>query len=1228
MRSIQTTFVLVAVGVALLAAPASAAEGPPVAKQRLETLLTELEGADSWRALAHARRLARPAAHLEPSQTRALYLETAQKLLARPTLPRRLAAAYLTQRAARFDQDLGEPTLAKKRLDALGFVQSWSIVGPFENGNNAGFDAALPPEGAEIDKHAVYDGKVGEVRWRTLGLNLRGYNQVGAAVNPDKSVVVYAAAIVRSPKKQKAVVRVGVDGAYKFWHGMIESGRMDTDYGAALDRDAWGIELRKGDNLLLLKLAGENRGKLGFYLRLTDEDGVPVQLPSRAAAEGQGAGSTVHYGHLRFDVTDPSVAAAAAATKQRRDPEAFVDAAFLSKVLRPLDPATPWRDLADKATTLEPNDPQILMLAADVQPEHWRRLELLDAAMSKSPDDPWLQTALARTVRANMGVGDVPLVLGLTQRAMKAGGADAVVPALVQASVWAGEGRLQQALSILEPLLEKWPDCGPLLVEVASLRGRLEDKAGAAKLQFALAESRQATSDSVIAAARIELRSGQADKALARLEALVAVRPDSFVAHQLRARALHTLGRGADAERALKEALSYSPGLVGLLAEQGRLYELRDQEDLAIRSYETALNVAPERRDIAEKIRNLRPDSKSFEAAFRWDEKLLTPAADAEEKHKGQDYYFIGRQQVVKVAPTGRTTKFSQEIIHVLTQSGAKDWSWRRLYYSPGFERVELASVRVRKADGTMSEAYRRADYDAGGGSGNLYYLRRYAYVEVPPLEPGDVVEYAWIETEVGGDNFREGYFGALWYFQSSVDVERARYVVLSEPAMPLFAAEPKVDGLKKRDEEQDGVRVRAWEAENLARVSTDRKMPGRAEVFAHVLVSTYETWEQVGKWWWNLIEDQLVVDAEITALVNQLTRGKKDDLEKVRVIHEWVVKNTRYVGIEFGVHGWKPYRTTLCLRRRFGDCKDKASLIKVMLNAAGIDANLVLIRTRRLGGVAQAPANLAVFNHAIAYVPKFDLFLDGTAEFSGTKELPFSDQGQLSLIVADGGGVTVRITPVDAPESNTSLRVLDVDLRSDEPVVKGEFRATGADAVYYRRKFDTEEKRLENLEAILARSYPGAKLKKAEFKSIADINEDVVIKFTFEGGGFIKQSGDQRFLLPAGRHFRMLDAYAAQASRDQDLMLGVPYGSSHKVTYRLPPNLRPAALPPADSGSSKFGSFRVSRQATGDTLSFEVTYTAATERVEIADYAGYRSWLSTMDRALNLPIVLESVDD
>src|SRR5467141_3297787 len=162
--------------------------------------------------------------------------------------------------------------------------------------------------------------------------------------------------------------------------------------------------------------------------------------------------------------------------------------------------------------------------------------------------------------------------------------------------------------------------------------------------------------------------------------------------------------------------------------------------------------------------------------------------------------------------------------------------------------------------------------------------------------------------------------------------------------------------------------------------------MPGYSEVLAYVHVSTYKTWDEVGRFYWGLVKDQLRVTDDIRAAAQEAVKGipESDEAARIRAVYEFVVSRTRYVGLEFGINSFKPYPVETILSRRFGDCKDKASLMHAMLEALGIDSRLVLLRTKRLGGIGTAPGSLAVLNHAILYVPKYQLYLDGTAEFHG----------------------------------------------------------------------------------------------------------------------------------------------------------------------------------------------------------------------------------------------------
>src|SRR4029078_8749307 len=122
--------------------------------------------------------------------------------------------------------------------------------------------------------------------------------------------------------------------------------------------------------------------------------------------------------------------------------------------------------------------------------------------------------------------------------------------------------------------------------------------------------------------------------------------------------------------------------------------------------------------------------------------------------------------------------------------------------------------------------------------------------------------------------------------------------------------------------------------------------------------------------------------------------KKKTTKMHKVRAFYDWVTKNTRYVALEFGIYGYKPRRSVQTVSRGWGDCKDKAAVIVAMLHELGVPAPMVLVRTGLRGRFRSEVASLAPFDHAIAYVPELDLYLDGTAEFTGSSELPSLDPG------------------------------------------------------------------------------------------------------------------------------------------------------------------------------------------------------------------------------------------
>src|SRR3954463_14598607 len=167
------------------------------------------------------------------------------------------------------------------------------------------------------------------------------------------------------------------------------------------------------------------------------------------------------------------------------------------------------------------------------------------------------------------------------------------------------------------------------------------------------------------------------------------------------------------------------------------------------------------------------------------------------------------------------------------------------------------------------------------------------------------------------------------------------------------------------------------------------------------------------------------------------------------------------------GVMGVGPFFLERHLTRRFGDCKDKASLMHAMLESIGIDSRLVLLRTRRMGNLDRGPASLAIFDHAILYVPKYDLYLDGTAEFHGSRELPGDDRGADALVIEpDGKGAKLRRVPEGKASDNFDETRVRVALEADGSAsIDLTARTSGPFTAELRRTFESPDERSHRAE-------------------------------------------------------------------------------------------------------------------------------------------------------------------
>ena len=1136
---------------------------------------------------------------------------------------RSLARWYL----AGVEESLGSPERARAERQRLGFLRGWWIAGPFDNEGRAGFARAFPPE-SSIDLEARFPGKVREVGFRALPPELEwsGIANLGTAVRPQHEAVVYALAVPELVREQRVRLWIGASGAVRVWVNGVKVLEDAAYHPARLDQAAVEVTLRRGPNRILVKLA-QDRGEMAMAVRLTDPRGAPVAvtparmpplppLPAGPAPRPVPVASLVSTLSARA-----SKAKGAAEGRARMD----LAAALGEKLPEDMVEHAASRE-ARRAAELLPGDAGAQLLAARLEDQDPnRRREYLEAALRAEPGNPVARIALAEEEMRRGRAHEAVRRLG----PLSADWPGWAAPRAALAQAWEQVGypaRGQVALLLLAGEFPAQPGAVELAARTARQLDRTEEAVrGYRKLLSLRADDAPARS----ALVSLHLRRGELDAAFALLDDAVRLSPGDPFLRLRRADLLAANGRSEAAEADYLAAARLSPDEAEVHERRGRqlLRDGRRSEALAV--LQLALDLRPQSTQLKELTRQLEPARERYEAPYLVDAAVL--ARSPPPRRGDEDLVVLSETKVTRVHPSGLSSTYLQLVAKAYTPRGAEGLRAHPIGYVPGRQDIRVERARVWKPDGSAVDTHQEADRSTSEPWYRLYYDTRVRQVVVPSMAPGDVLELAWRVDDVAGENLLSDYFGEVVPFAGAARKERMDYVLLAPASRPIHAGDPALAGLSRTVKDlPGGVREYRWTATDLPRLLPEPGMPGPAESSAAVHVSTYASWDDVARFYEGLVREQLrpgpgvrAESARIAAEVRARPGNAGLDepgirREIVKAVYGEVVTGTRYVGLEFGIHGFKPYPVEQVLTRRFGDCKDKASLMHALLEAAGIDSRLVLLRMRRLGNLPPAPASLAVFNHAILYVPEFDLWLDGTATGSGSRELPAEDRGATVLVVNPGAPPTFRTIPEATPGDDrvaTDIRgVLSAD---GSATAEGSTTASGVQAPDLRRGYQSESGRRATLERSFARTFPGLRVESVETSDLSRVEDDVTVRFRLAVPRLARAENGGLAFAPFGQGQNWMESWAPLSTRRHDLVLPSPFENRFTLRWELPAGMAPAGLSAPERRQGPFGSWSVSLRVDGGALVAEGSLQVSSRRISAADYPAFREFLSGLDRAL-----------
>ena len=485
--------------------------------------------------------------------------------------------------------------------------------------------------------------------------------------------------------------------------------------------------------------------------------------------------------------------------------------------------------------------------------------------------------------------------------------------------------------------------------------------------------------------------------------------------------------------------------------------------------------------------------------------------------------------------------------------------------------------------------------------------------LQIPAPDIGNIVGYEY-ETEE-----RPIFLQDVWEFQEHDPVRESRYS-LQVPAGWEYKASwlnhPEVKPT------QTGSNSWQWVVSDIKAIRYEAFMPPLDGVAGRMVLSFFTSekialnsnvdWDAMGKWYSNLIGQRIDSSPEVKQQVAALTASKTTPLQKMQAVAGFVQQDIRYVAIELGVGGYQPHAASEVFAHRYGDCKDKATLVRSMLREIGIDSYHVVIYTERGAVTPQTPAHHG-FNHAILAIklpngladpsliaifehPKLGklLFFDPTNDLIPFGQLPGYLQANYGLLVMPDGGELVEL-PQQPSAMNSIQRTAKLTLDT-AGMLKGEVKEMrlGERASSERWRLRTVAKdtdRIKPIEDLLSNSLSSFHITRATLINLQQTDQPFGFNYSFESPNYAKNAGNLLLVRPRVIGVKGLGFLETKEPRKFPIEFEGPARDTDAFEITIPAGYVVDDLPPAVDVDLGFASYHAKTVVNGNVVDYTRTF-------------------------------------
>ncbi|PYU21251.1 MAG: hypothetical protein DMG32_21050 [Acidobacteria bacterium] len=274
----------------------------------------------------------------------------------------------------------------------------------------------------------------------------------------------------------------------------------------------------------------------------------------------------------------------------------------------------------------------------------------------------------------------------------------------------------------------------------------------------------------------------------------------------------------------------------------------------------------------------------------------------------------------------------SKLVVRLQSASGIQAWGLIQVPYASNEGDATIAEVKVTKPNGAVVSTPDEDIQDTPAPitvQAPLYSDLKIKQLAVKGLEIGDTVSYqqsVHVRKPLipGQFWFARDFFknGVVLDERLEIRVPKDRYVKVQSPKLA-----PKIT-------DESGYRVYLWQTANLEHSpeeNNSKPEPGKGPL-PDVQITSFRGWDEIARWYQQLEASRITPTPEIKARAEEITRDAKSDDEKIRLLYNYVATKFRYIGVDFGIGRYQPHAAAEVLANGYGDCKDKHTLLAVLI--------------------------------------------------------------------------------------------------------------------------------------------------------------------------------------------------------------------------------------------------------------------------------------------------------